>query len=336
MRIRKRCPPPSPPPLTPSPPDLQSSTLQPLPSSESRPLHHRNHLSADDNNSLTHRRDSPNQSLRPPKENEDRQRSDLEFVAVSKTKGWICSNNDVLDEKMSVNQDPPIGIGEDEATAEEKRFILINRRIGYDPSVESSAVSSISSSISHQDHWCEEDKIFPVKKRRLASFTSKLLREATIMDTDRKKMTVRERRKSKKISADDNDEEDGVVEKDSTAKKRGRNGSKIREGSRCSRMNGRGWRCCQPTLVGYSLCEHHLGKGKLRSVNTVGRRTTSAKINNKKVDTSLYVEDDDGDDDDDEKGLMVAERSKRTRTLKARSMSSLLGLTPPPPPPVTL
>ncbi|KAL6633451.1 hypothetical protein ACP70R_026122 [Stipagrostis hirtigluma subsp. patula] len=37
------------------------------------------------------------------------------------------------------------------------------------------------------------------------------------------------------------------------------------EGSRCSRMNGRGWRCSQPTLVGYSLCEHHLGKGRMRS-----------------------------------------------------------------------
>ncbi|KAA8547344.1 hypothetical protein F0562_003792 [Nyssa sinensis] len=85
MRIRKRCPPPSPPPLTPSPPDLQSCMLQPLPSSESRPLHHRNDLSIDDNNSLTHRRDSPNLSLRPPKENEDRQRSDLEFVASTRS-----------------------------------------------------------------------------------------------------------------------------------------------------------------------------------------------------------------------------------------------------------
>ncbi|WVZ82036.1 hypothetical protein U9M48_029348 [Paspalum notatum var. saurae] len=37
------------------------------------------------------------------------------------------------------------------------------------------------------------------------------------------------------------------------------------EGSRCSRVNGRGWRCSQPTLVGYSLCEHHLGKGRMRS-----------------------------------------------------------------------
>lgn len=42
-------------------------------------------------------------------------------------------------------------------------------------------------------------------------------------------------------------------------------------GSRCSRINGRGWRCSQPTLVGYSLCEHHLGKGRLRGPNIVPR-----------------------------------------------------------------
>lgn len=39
------------------------------------------------------------------------------------------------------------------------------------------------------------------------------------------------------------------------------------EGSQCRRRNGRGWRCSQRTLVGYSLCEYHLGKGRLRSIN---------------------------------------------------------------------
>ncbi|XP_040377186.1 uncharacterized protein LOC121053614 [Oryza brachyantha] len=53
------------------------------------------------------------------------------------------------------------------------------------------------------------------------------------------------------------------------AKKR-RGPAVLMEGSRCSRVNGRGWRCSQPTLVGYSLCEHHLGKGRMRSV-TGGR-----------------------------------------------------------------
>lgn len=39
-------------------------------------------------------------------------------------------------------------------------------------------------------------------------------------------------------------------------------------GSQCRRRNGRGWRCSQRTLVGYSLCDHHLGKGRLKSINT--------------------------------------------------------------------
>jgi hypothetical protein len=39
----------------------------------------------------------------------------------------------------------------------------------------------------------------------------------------------------------------------------------LMEGSRCSRKNGRGWRCSQPTLVGYALCQYHLGKGRTKS-----------------------------------------------------------------------
>ncbi|XP_057782545.1 uncharacterized protein LOC131000564 [Salvia miltiorrhiza] len=49
----------------------------------------------------------------------------------------------------------------------------------------------------------------------------------------------------------------------------------------CSRVNGRGWRCCQATLVGYSLCEHHLGKGRLRSItwgNLTNKRTKARSI----------------------------------------------------------
>ncbi|KAK1620359.1 hypothetical protein QYE76_025876 [Lolium multiflorum] len=48
----------------------------------------------------------------------------------------------------------------------------------------------------------------------------------------------------------------------SDGSKRRRGPAVLLEGSRCSRVNGRGWRCSQPTLVGYSLCEHHLGKGR--------------------------------------------------------------------------
>lgn len=39
-------------------------------------------------------------------------------------------------------------------------------------------------------------------------------------------------------------------------------------GSQCKRRNGRGWRCSQWTLVGYSLCEHHLGKSRFKHINS--------------------------------------------------------------------
>ncbi|KAM0883863.1 hypothetical protein ACQ4PT_031358 [Festuca glaucescens] len=50
--------------------------------------------------------------------------------------------------------------------------------------------------------------------------------------------------------------------------KRRRGPAVLLEGSRCSRVNGRGWRCSQLALAGYSLCEHHINKGRQsRSAN---------------------------------------------------------------------
>ncbi|KAL5199927.1 hypothetical protein ABZP36_021130 [Zizania latifolia] len=62
------------------------------------------------------------------------------------------------------------------------------------------------------------------------------------------------------------------------AKKRRGGPAVLMEGSRCSRVNGRGWRCSQPTLVGYALCEHHLGKGRMRSVTGGGQRGGASQL----------------------------------------------------------
>lgn len=95
--------------------------------------------------------------------------------------------------------------------------------------------------------------------------------------------------------------EDGNI-----AAKKSKRGSVIMEGSRCSRVNGRGWRCCQPTLVGYSLCEHHLGKGRLRSMASV--RWQQQQSN-----------------EGDPQPLFVATKKRsKVGVVKARSMSSLL------------
>ncbi|EHA8587608.1 hypothetical protein COCNU_scaffold002779G000020 [Cocos nucifera] len=77
----------------------------------------------------------------------------------------------------------------------------------------------------------------------------------------------------------DNKGSDGVMVNGnigSNGKKR-RSPAVLMEGSRCSRVNGRGWRCSQQTLVGYSLCEHHLGKGRLRSMSSVRGPGSSSK-----------------------------------------------------------
>ncbi|XP_016204903.1 uncharacterized protein LOC107645407 isoform X1 [Arachis ipaensis] len=117
------------------------------------------------------------------------------------------------------------------------------------------------------ERWCEEEKAIPFKKRR-GSFDNMGM-------SDGKKTKARMKTKmNNKCSNNNKSEEEKVKGK---KKKKGR-GSAVMEGSRCSRVNGRGWRCCQQTLVGYSLCEHHLGKGRLRSMTSVRNRSTTTKV----------------------------------------------------------
>ena len=110
--------------------------------------------------------------------------------------------------------------------------------------------------------WCEGDKVVPPKKRR--DFGAIMERE--------KKMKAKMKSKTNKIYSKPNEAQGSKAnEEGDNGNNRGgkkvKRGNVIMEGSRCSRVNGRGWRCCQQTLVGYSLCEHHLGKGRLRSIN---------------------------------------------------------------------
>lgn len=139
------------------------------------------------------------------------------------------------------------------------------------------------------------------------------------------------------------------------------------EGSRCSRVNGRGWRCCQQTLVGYSLCEHHLGKGRLRSMSGVRVQAGGGKpkksteggadglvallSSSPQEEEKVAIDDkqcpgvDNGEEDMDEE-KQVKKRRKKIGMVKARTISSLLDETnhslqsapspssPPPPPPL--
>jgi len=78
-------------------------------------------------------------------------------------------------------------------------------------------------------------------------------------------------------------QEDGqkLDEKAMPNKRYNNNNNNETEGSQCRRRNGRGWRCSQRTLVGYSLCEHHLGKGRLKSINSSNNSATTVTLNNK-------------------------------------------------------
>lgn len=110
--------------------------------------------------------------------------------------------------------------------------------------------------------------------------------------------------------------------------KKRRSPAVLMEGSRCSRVNGRGWRCFQQTLVGYSLCEHHLGKGRLRSMNSVrcnarGRKKEAAPPPSPTVQP-------------EEKGVSPGKRRKKIGMVKARSISSLLHQPHLPTPPTTV
>ncbi|KAJ6778653.1 hypothetical protein OIU74_002441 [Salix koriyanagi] len=196
------------------------------------------------------------------------------------------------------------------------------------------------SSSSHQGvgRWGEGEKAFPLKKRR-GSF-ERTSNEETIMDRNKKMKTKMKTKMNKKCVRQNGDNEEDENETKEVAfsnvKAKPRGGALV-EGSRCSRVNGRGWRCFQQTLVGYSLCEHHLGKGRLRSMNSVRSRSIATAVPKKdesdeelsnhsllsqKQDDKVSVAYDDGDK---EKPLLISRRKMKLGVVKARSISSLLG-----------
>nr|CAD1826172.1 unnamed protein product [Ananas comosus var. bracteatus] len=160
---------------------------------------------------------------------------------------------------------------------------------------------------------------------------------------------------SKEGNSEGTKEEKGGVTANASAGKKRRSPAVLMEGSRCSRVNGRGWRCCQQTLVGYSLCEHHLGKGRLKSMSSVrgqlgvtakSKRSASVKGGDGSVAASsssqellekpkqqLSSEADNGkevlfeEEAEGEEKAVRGSKKKKIGTVKARSISSLLDKT---------
>ncbi|XP_075516184.1 uncharacterized protein LOC142551020 isoform X2 [Primulina tabacum] len=102
-----------------------------------------------------------------------------------------------------------------------------------------------------------------------------------------------------------------------TGRKKSKRGNVIMEGSGCSRVNGRGWRCCQPTLVGYALCEHHLGKGRVGSMSRVHQRHHEVDCRGDALPIS-------SGDLGLQHPLVVTKKRTKVGLVKARSISSLL------------
>ena len=143
--------------------------------------------------------------------------------------------------------------------------------------------------------WSEEEKAFPLKKRR-ASFIRLILKNEATRKQEKEEMG----KKSTSTSAIANDEE-----------------------RRC-RSNGKKWRCWQSALEGYAQCEYHLNQERVRNMRHICKQRQAAQISSKAetvLETSLYGEykfNSDDDDDDYDVGFEVG----KVGLVKARSITS--------------
>ncbi|KAL3632424.1 hypothetical protein CASFOL_025408 [Castilleja foliolosa] len=227
-------------------------------------------------------------------------------IAGINNKSWVSSvhhtTHDKINQKEFVDDERWIMEGNKNTATDDIREI-VNICNGDELDVRNTIMHPSSSS-AHQE---ENNKVVPLKKRK--GVFERSPNEETISSEQMKSKT------NKKCDDHNNTQDDQssiMVDENETniisssTKKKIKKGSVIMEGSRCSRMNGRGWRCHQPTLVGYSLCEHHLGKGRLRSTSIVRHGNGG------------------GAPPPEEKRLMVTKKRTKVGVVKARSMSSLL------------
>ncbi|KAD6119741.1 hypothetical protein R6Q59_025748 [Mikania micrantha] len=182
--------------------------------------------------------------------------------------------------------------------------------------------------------WLQGDTLVPVKKKR-GSHGKRLINDGA-QDFETTEGSILKPKPKK----NDNKLVTMCSKNTKNMKNEKRSEGAILEGSRCSRVNGRGWRCSQQTLVGYSLCEHHLGKGRLRSMTNVrgSSQGHALALKQQHIDDDDDNEDDDDDikyhEDDDEEfkhwgvssmeGSKVFSKKTKIGVVKARSLSSLL------------
>uniref|UniRef100_A0A5B7ANG0 WRC domain-containing protein n=1 Tax=Davidia involucrata TaxID=16924 RepID=A0A5B7ANG0_DAVIN len=313
MRIRKRFPTSSLSSLPLSDPQLNRSPMVQQHIQSSIQVYPDGNLCLQRGNTDSQPSDPPNQPLPQPSDHQP-------MIGSEKTR-WVCSNTSKAQEVKQKEYLECEEVKEDRWREEEKKSNDI-RKGGILGAEVGTEVLPPSGNSSHQEvveRWWEGDQVVPLKKRR-GSF-----KETILMEKDQKKKAKMKSKTNKKCV-----QQQSSDHKNTSKKKMMMRGSVIMEGSRCSRVNGRGWRCCQQTLVGYSLCEHHLGKGRLRSMTSV-RSHAMARTFDIEPERRLLLDDDDDDDDDDEddqkKPLVVTKKRMKLGVVKARSIRSLLGQT---------
>ncbi|KAJ4978539.1 hypothetical protein NE237_009319 [Protea cynaroides] len=272
---------------------------------------------------------------------------DLQLTIIKAKDGWICSDSVgkrgeeqkiTKDESCCMCPNTPshaeqsvvLGLQAEEEKTKGKRWpvLIKNSRNASSLGAEAAggeigASGLLSSSSNKAGRWYEGEKDFPLKKRR-GSFDRKASEETmrTILKTKTNKRCIHPEDKDKAEAQGKKGLTNCGESSNNSVKKKGSRGV-VMEGSRCSRVNGRGWRCCQPTLVGYSLCEHHLGKGRLRSMSTVRTPASSIIAELNKPSWSLSS----SSSEEEEKPLMSTNKRKKIGMVKARSISSLLAQT---------
>ncbi|GAB2266898.1 hypothetical protein Dimus_001887 [Dionaea muscipula] len=228
-----------------------------------------------------------------------------------------------------------------------------NAAAAAEPNYAPCSPCSVPSS-NHADHggWCHKDKTVPWKKRiRGCSEINGCnedgqpmmnIKDSGLQGKETKEVSGSTNHNSchgRRITTMEADTGSIISSVTSSAsgvgKKRGMKGGGgvIMEGSGCSRVNGRGWRCCQPTLIGYSLCEHHLGKGRLQRLTSAPSSPSLQKLvqSSSALGEVIELDDDDDEEQGDKKGdkplmtmLMRSRKRMRLGTVKARSLTSLL------------
>ncbi|XP_073133121.1 uncharacterized protein [Henckelia pumila] len=243
------------------------------------------------------------------------QLSDEVVMAISDSNTrWAQPEDDNNGVKMKLKES-----GDDETWKEEQKKKLAGDDIRANniPSEEECTNNTFMQPSSSSSSAKDTKSLVPLKKRRGCFERSP--KEETQMNARMKSKT---NKKCDLSTQTDQDVAQNInhMSSSGTGTKKSKRGNVIMEGSRCSRVNGRGWRCCQPTLVGYALCEHHLGKGRVRSMSSTVRR----RHEDDEVDRRGGAQPLSSGDLGLQQPLVVTKRRTKVGVVKARSISSLL------------